>query len=216
MFKKIITAGLILIIGISSINIISAQEDTGSDSVREKVKEKIEGVLKNPRAYLGIITDKTGDTLQIKNLNGEIQFISVVPDNVNFVSVGTTSKAIKSGDVGLGDFIVAMGFQKTDGSNLSNGNQVLEARRILVTDEVKPTERKIIFGNVINIEKKILTLNSDNQEMQFEFPRTWKGPEIDEISENDRVVIVSIPDDEKTIIRTIEIIDKSPTPTPEE
>ena len=217
MFKRIFLSALIIILTFAGFEATYAQEtDSSEDSVRKKVEEKIESVLNKPKAYLGTITDKTDDTLQIKNLKGEIQFISVVPDDVTFVNVGTTSKAVEYTDVGMGDFIVAMGMQKTESTNKDNGNIVLEARRILITKEIEPVTRKISFGKVVKIEKKILTLNSDNQEMQIEFPRTWKGPEINEISENDRVAIVSIPQNEKTIIRTIEIIEKSPTPTPEE
>ena len=218
MTKKLIIIISIFIFIFAGFRLVSAQESGDpADSVREKVKEKIQGVLKNPKAYLGIITDKTGDTLQIKNLKGEIQFISVNIENTSFVNIGKTSKTIKFDDVALGDFVVAMGFQESDStSNTNNGNSVLDAKRILVTEAVEPTTRKITFGNVVKIEKKILTLVSEGQEQQFEFAKTWKGPEIDEISENDRVAVVSIPSEGKTIIRTIEIISESPSPSPEE
>ena len=213
--RKIIALTLLIILCLGSCNTIRAQESTNSaESVREKVKEKIENVLNKPKAYLGTITDKTGDILQIKNLRGEIQFISVKPDNSTFISVGKTSKTIKYADIAMGDFIIAMGFVSTDNESKNNGNTVLEVKRTLITNPIEPTTRKITFGNVVKIEKKILTLNSNGQEVQFEFPKSWKGPEIDEISENDHVVIVSIPQEGKTIIRTIEIINKNETPSP--
>jgi hypothetical protein len=217
MFKKVNLILLFFVFGLTGFNIASAQESKDpTDPVRDKVKERIENVLKNPKAYLGTITDKTEDTLQIKNLKGEIQFISVNADKSSFQSVGKTSRAIKFDDVGLGDFVVAMGFQKTDGVGQNNGNFVLEAKRVLVTEEIGPPVRKITFGEVVNIEKKILTLKSDNQEYEFEFPKSWKGPEIAEISEGDRVAVVSLSQEGKTIIRTIEITSETPSPTPEE
>jgi hypothetical protein len=194
-----------------------AQDATDSaDTIRNKVREKIEGVLKNPKAYLGTITDKTGETLQIKNREGEIEFISVNPEEASFVSVGKTSKAIKFTDVAIGDFIVAMGFLSEDGNSTGakNGSEVLDARRILVTEAPGSPERKIVFGTVAKIEKKVITVTTDEKEVQAEFPKNWKGPEIKEIAENDNVALVTVPKDEKTLVRTIEITQKSEAPSP--
>lgn len=196
---------------------VFAQESTESaDSVRDKVKEKIENVINKPKAYLGTITDKTEDTLQIKNLKGEIQFVSVEAEQTSMLSVGKTSKTIKYDDVALGDFIIAMGYIALDGNDeKTNGNSVLETKRILVTQPFEPTKRKIAFGNVVSIEKKILTLKSGEEEYKFEFPKSWKGPEIDEIADGDKVAIVGVPDEEKVIIRTIEIVSNNNN-TPQE
>ena len=216
MLKKLGILAVITIIFSTVIGSVYAEDSTDSaDSIRDKVKEKIEQVLNKPKAYLGTVTDKTEDTLQIKNLKGEIQFVSVESDQTSLASVGKTTKAIKYDDVAIGDFIIAMGYMASeDESEKTNGDSVLETKRILVTEPIEPTKRKIVFGNVVSIEKKILTLKSGEEEFQFEFPKSWKGPEIDEISENDRVVIVSVPDEEKMIIRTIEIILKNTSPSP--
>lgn len=220
--NKILFIFAILVAGFSTINnpIIHAQDATDSaDSIRDRVREKIEDVLKNPKAYLGTITDKTEDTLQIKNKRGEIEFISVNPEEASFVSIGKTSKAIKFTDVAIGDYIVAMGFLSNEAHTGSkNGNGVLDARRILVTEEAGATERQIFFGNIAKIEKRILTVATDAGEIQAEFPKTWKGPEIKELSENDRVALVVNEEEGKTLIRTIEIINKVEPPpfTPEE
>lgn len=216
MLKKLGILAVITIIFSTVIGSVYAEDSTDSaDSIRDKVKEKIEQVLNKPKAYLGTVTDKTEDTLQIKNFKGEIQFVSVESDQTSLASVGKTTKAIKYDDVAIGDFIIAMGYMASeDESEKTNGDSVLETKRILVTEPIEPTKRKIVFGNVVSIEKKILTLKSGEEEFQFEFPKSWKGPEIDEISENDRVVIVSVPDEEKMIIRTIEIILKNASPSP--
>ena len=218
MIKSITTILIVLIFCFYCFGSVGAEEPVNSEeSVREKVKEKIQEVLKKPKAYLGTITDKTEDTLQIKNLKGEIQFVSVNTDEITLISSGNNPKEINYDEVGLGDFIIAMGFQKTDNTNQNNGTSVLDAKRILVTEEVKPTNRSISFGRVIEIEKKTLTLDTNGAVNTFEFPRSWKGPEINEISENDRVAIVSIFQEGKVIIRTIEITKKTqPSPTTEE
>lgn len=218
MFKKLLTSLMLLIVSFYATETTFAQESTSSaDSVREKVKEKIEEALNRPKAYLGTITDKTEDTLQIKNLKGEIQFVSAKSENTSFASVRKTSKTIKYDDIAIGDFTISMGYISTENETKDNGNSVLEAKRILVTEAIEPTTRKIIFGSVNNIDNKILTISSEGGEMQFEFPKSWKGPEIDEISESNRVAVVSIPENGKMLIRTIEIIEGNQvSPTPEE
>ena len=192
------------------------EEESPENAVRKRVKEKIQEVLNKPKAYLGTITDKTDNTLQIKNIKGEIQFISVTPEKASFASNGKTTKTISYDDVALGDFIVAMGFPENQNSeNKTNGNSVLEAKRVLVTEEISPLTRKIILGKVVNIQSRVLSLESGGEESQFDFPRTWKGPEINEISENDRVFVVSVASEGKNIIRTIGVINNSPTPEKE-
>ncbi len=186
-----------------------AQESSPSgDTIRERVKEKIESTLNKPKAFLGTITDKTENTLQIKNTKGEIQFISIDADKTKFILISKTNKILKFDDIAIGDFVIAMGYISKGGTSKNNGNTVLEAKRILITEQIIPTTRKIIFGNVTKIEKKIISVYSNQQEMQFEFPKKWNGPEIEEISIDNRVAIVSTPQDGKLMIRTIEIVGK--------
>jgi len=55
------------------------EEKTASDeadSVRLKVEEKLANALKNPKAYIGTITDISKSTYQLKNQSGEIEQLS--------------------------------------------------------------------------------------------------------------------------------------------
>ena len=117
-------------------------------SVREIVEEKIEAALKNPLAYLGTVTDISEETLQIKSNGGEILQVATSPETT-FVKTGKTAKEIKFVDIAIGDFIVAMGYK--------NGNNVLDTKRILVTDAPTPTSRKAIYAQVATANKKDLT-----------------------------------------------------------
>src|SRR3990167_9956436 len=79
----------------------SSQESATSaaDEIREKVKDKIESVLNEPKAYIGTVTDKTEGSLQIKNSDGLIQLVSVNSQKVSFAKVGKTTSPIKFGDL---------------------------------------------------------------------------------------------------------------------
>src|SRR3989338_5629841 len=161
------------------------------NSIRDKVREKLEQVRSKPKALIGTVTDKTEDTIELKDKTGEIHLISVKLDEVSFVKIGKSSQSVKFSDVAIGDFIIAMGFQ--------NGNKVLSARRILLTEPLQDPTRVIIFGKVSKINKKVVTITKkDGAETDVEFGLRWKGPKIK--------------------VRTLYVVKEngklSPTPTP--
>ena len=176
-------------------------DEEGENSIEEKIAKKVESTRKNSKAYIGTLTDITEDTFQIKNTLEEIQQISLSKD-VDYLSVNKSTKTIDFEDVAIGDFIVAMGFV--------NGDEVLEAKRILVTDPLEEPERKILFGTIKEIVKKEITIEDANQEEYLlTFPRRWQGPEISELESEMKVLVVHEPDEDDLIIRTIEIISPS-------
>lgn len=167
-----------------------------SATISQVVEEKIEKASLKPKAYIGTMTDKTQDSLQIKNVSGEIQLISI-NEGINFINVGKTSKVVTFNDLAIGDFVVAMG--------LANGNGVLDAKRVLVTQPIQPPERHIAYGEIIKIERNTLSLKERvGGELTLTFPRRWKGPEIKAFNEGDAVIVVYSPVEEKPTIRTIE------------
>src|SRR3989344_60915 len=178
-----------------------AATDEG-DPIREKVREKLEEVKKNPKAYIGTITDKLETSIQIKNALGEIQLISVDSENVDFVKTGKSQTTIKYNDLAIGDFIIAMGFA-------TNSNGVLAAQRILVSPPFEQPNRSIIIGESDTLGKNTLNLvDTSGKGWSLTFPKKWKGPEIKEIKEGDKVAAVVEQEENIYKIRTIEITSK--------
>jgi hypothetical protein len=219
--KKIIPLIIMasLVLSIFTANIYAQQQathstDSGqaeeSDSIREKVKEKVEQARNQPKAYIGTITDITEETLQIKNKNDEIRLISFGSDKTFFVKVNKTSKNITFEEVGIGDFITAMGF-------IDNETQVLDAKRVLITAPLSKLTRSVIVGEVTEVEKRKVTMTgSGTEEITLEFPKRWKGPEIAEIEEGQTLIAVGELEEKTLTIRTIEIASSpEPSPTPE-
>ncbi len=175
----------------------SGTED--SNSIREKVQQKIEEAKNKRKAYLGSITDIVEETIQSKSPSGEIQQISATSDSTVFVKVGKTNQTIKFEDVAIGDFIIAMG--------LVNGEGVLTAQRVLITTEPEAPSRQTLKGNIVGIESKTLTLSTNDGEFELLFPKRWKGPEISELEDGFEVITVAEDDEGDLTIRTIQIID---------
>lgn len=203
--------------------VIYAQDSAtdSSDSVREKVQEKVNQALNTPIAYIGSVTDLSEKTLQIskytstKDKSGEIQQVSV-GDGTVLVNVVGNSKTVKFSDVAIGDFIVAMGY--------ANGNSVLEAKRILITQALEPSKRKSVFGTISEIDVKTVTIKNQNTQTVLKFPKSWIGPEIKELNEGDQIIATGVSDNDLEV-RTIKLIpqdttsstpESETTPTPSE
>lgn len=170
-----------------------------------------------PFTYIGTVTDISEQTLQINRFvfkkteedAGEIQQISVNEDETDFVKITKTSKVVKFSDVAIGDFIIAMGYK--------NGNGVLDGKRILITSSLKLSGRKAISGKPTDVGGKSLKLTSNNKEWAVEFGKTWVGPELYDIEDDDVVIIAGTAEDNTLEARTLYIIPQetpSPAPTP--
>lgn len=117
-----------------------------TDSVRQKVEQKVLEAQNSPTGYIGTVTDITGATIQLKNSAGEIQQIST-EENPTVIKDGTTVKAAKLTDIAIGDYIVAMGFR--------NGNHVLASRRILITSVPEIATHEYVLGTIIQTKSQI-------------------------------------------------------------
>jgi hypothetical protein len=183
------------------------------ETVEEKVQEKLEEVQKQALAFIGTVTDIAEKTLQINKFafngegqeKGEIQLISL-DENTSYIKQTKKTETIKLEDVAIGDFIVAMGHV--------NGNSVLEAIRILVINTPEPSHRTAILGQVSKVDQKTLTAKIGDQEITLEFGKSWEGPDLDEIAENDQIIAVGTMKEKTLTTRTIKLT-STPTPYPE-
>lgn len=129
---------------------------SASSDIRLKVAQKVQEAMQKPKAYIGTVTDIADSTIQIKTGDGQIDQISTEGDSVTVVNqAGKNNKAVKLTDIAIGDFIVAMGYV--------NGNSVLNAQRILITNPI--TEANIVstFGSVTDTSSKNITVTSPKE-----------------------------------------------------
>jgi len=125
----------------------SVSATPSSDTIRDKVQQKVDEALKKPKAYIGSITDITESTIQIKSPEGEILQLSI------------NSSEVKSTDLAIGDYIVGMGIQ--------NGNKVLEAKRILIASAPGEINRNILYGKITASTAKTITLETIKDKKSF-------------------------------------------------
>lgn len=130
-----------------------------------------------PKSFIGTVTDISDSTIQIESTDSQIQQIAT--DKYDIAAVNTTgaaNKTIKLSDVAIGDYIIAMGY--------TDGNDVLDAVRILVTEESPEPQINVLLAKVAELTNKSLdVLPLDGGEILTVTPskNTW----IASFSEND-------------------------------
>ena len=129
--------------------------ESSESGVREIVLKKVEDILNSPRAYLGTVTDIAEKTIQLKTDSGTIEQVSASDEELTVIKQGPTAKEVKLTDIAIGDYIAAMGYR--------NGNHVLNAKRILITQPSAVPQIKIYYGKVKSISKKEIIVNENDK-----------------------------------------------------
>lgn len=214
--KKYLLA--LFIFSLLAISIPAFAQDTSTNEadIRQKIIKKVQEVLEKPKAYIGVVTDISGGTIQIKTQAGQIQQVSANPDSLTVIKVGKTNKEIKLTDIAIGDFIVALGFK--------NGNNVLDARRILTMSPLTEPGILLLYGGVTKVEKKdiILTQLKSREQTKILIDLdtdilVQKGQKkvtikLSDLNEGDLIIAVISKDTSKA--RTIFVITPTPSTSP--
>jgi hypothetical protein len=207
--KKIFITFLFILL-LSSANVIA--QGTPSDEVdplRERVKAKLEEAMNNPKAYLGLITDKTETSLQIKSMQGEIMQIAIEKETISYAKTNGASEVIGYEDVAIGDYIIALGFVSP--------NDVLEARRIIqIPNEPIPVKRIAAMGVVEKNDKDRFIFYHTNNQKSYEVEPlknalltshdNVKVPNVLSIKEGQKVIIMGILSEDIITARRIHLL----------
>lgn len=173
-----------------------------SDTVREKVAQKLKEVSQKSVAYVGSVTDITDSTLQIKSYtSGDVKQISIDKDTTVFVTDVTSKKTSTFEDLAIGDFIVAMGYE--------NGQQVLLAQRILITSPISQSKITVLDLLVSSIDSKTkLTgkTKSNQDPWEVNFAKSWKGPDLKDLDSEQEIFVVGSKKDDTTLDSTRAIL----------
>lgn len=195
---------------VSSPTPTSEEEREATDSVREKVQEKVSAARSSPKFILGSITDKQETTLEVKAQSGGIEQVSASDENTTFIKMDPTRKEVKYADVAIGDFILAMGF--------TNGNGVLDARRIIIISPLTPTTRRAVMGTVTDLQKaqatiealvggeKLTITNSKELTVLTETEGELEEINFSELRINQKAVVVGETDGGAFVARTLRIL----------
>src|SRR3990167_3654396 len=173
---------------LSSQELEEAQNSENEDeTIRNKVQEKLNQKLSQPKAYIGSITDIAETSVQIKSHTGEIKLLSVTDDGATFVkTTGKANQNVEFADMAIGDYIIAMGFV--------NENEVLETKRILITNAEAST-RNAILSAVTQISANTITLGTELTASKIETGNTVivSGPVKDGKYQARIVIVISLP-----------------------
>lgn len=209
----------VLVVYSSSFQTAPAATPTGdatasSDSeIRKKVQEKVANAMNKPKAYIGVVTDITDSTIQIKTTGSEIKQISTDAQSTSVVKITTVSKSVKLTDIAIGDFIVGMGYINT--------NSVLKAQRILITDPIAEPKINAVFGKITDTSKKTLTVSSlkggqgiditpgAKTDIELFTKGVLSRAKFASIAAGDLVIYVSDTSGDTPVIRTVFVVQKA-------
>ena len=160
-----------------------------STEFAKQVEENTD-LTKKPTAYVGTITDISSGTIQIKDENGDIKQISLL-ENTKFINTLKKNIEVKSTDLAIGDYIIAMGFV--------NGNKVLKTQRLLITS---PIEENKFEAKKITIEELSKTKINN-----ISLPKKWIGPDIKSLEIGQNIILVGLSNEDKFDIRSILVVE---------
>ena len=188
--------------------VTTTNDSSTSSDITKKVAEKVAAALNQPKAYIGVVTDISDGTIQIKTPESQIEQVSITGSSVSVINnKGTNNKAVKLADIAIGDFIVAMGYV--------NGNQVLKSQRILIIDPITDNGIIAVFGKVSALTKKNVTIAdvktgqssivtpTTTTSIKTYIPGKIKASTFAAIKENDLVISVTDSSGTTPLVRTI-------------
>jgi len=206
--------------GVNEIGVFAFDEkDTVSEtllvlySTQVLEEEKEVGTIQKPVAVLGTVTDITENAVQIRSTEGEIKQITV-SDETSYANIVKETKEVTFEDMAIGDFIVAMGYVR-------NGNEILEAIRVLITVPIEASGRRAVRGKVSAITSKEIGVNSGGETVEAStsgkvFVTKQSVDEdgevnigvgrLGEIKEGDEIILVVVPDGDELTARTIHVV----------
>lgn len=198
-----------------SSEIPSTSSDQNTDTT-QAANDKVQAAQKKLEFILGTVTDLTENGVQLKDTNGDIQQISYDEKSTSFAKYTTTTKKITASDIAIGDYVLAIGYNKS--------NNLIEAVRILVTQPETPQDVKIFYGTVTTKNRSDFEVDEKNSgKVAIEIDnntKTYSGDLADpvksrfaNVSEDDTVIGTYTTEKDVNTARRIYIL-ASPTPTP--
>lgn len=237
--KKIIALLLVLFCFSSLISLralAQTPEETDEELIKQKVEERIEKVLDSTdenqkRALVGSIKAVVVSTLTIKTSSGDFQ--AKVATDATILNL--EREEIKLEDLEIGNKVIAMGY--------FDDQDVLEAKRIVIREELQASDAEVTFGTVTDIsqEEKVLTIKHpktqtvymvetdskteiakkvDGEIEEIKFSEIEEGDSlvaIGKLGENEEKVVTAKLIhvlSEKTLESSPETEEESPTPSP--
>ncbi len=140
---------------------VDGEPETEPES-ENAVTERLEKAARPITASLGTVTDITEAGVQIKTESGEISQINLT-DKTTYANIVKESKEVQFSDLAIGDFIAALG-------RTTNGNELLEAQRVLIT--LPPTTESsitVVKGTVkVLSSREFVIIDLDGREWSID------------------------------------------------
>jgi hypothetical protein len=146
--------------GINEITVWSIKPDSSIENEKLSLiySTKVPGD-KEATSVSGTVTDIAEETVQIRKESGEIEQLSL-NDETSYANLIDDEKEIEFGDIAIGDYITALGG--------INGEDVMEADRVLVSAAVLSSDYVVVAGELVTLSSSDFLVNSDGSEISID------------------------------------------------
>ncbi len=163
-------------------------EEESEEDINTRVQERLNEQINPVLSYIGSVTDVTEEYFQIRGQSGEINQLAINEDTT-YVSDIQNEKEIEFGDVGIGDFIVAMG--------RLDENETLNTQRILVTTPPGENNYLVTKGIITDLTRNELSFGDESSATVF---RLGANTDYWDISENAELLRTDLDFDNEVLV----------------
>lgn len=168
-------------------------ESSTSTAVRDKVRQAIENLSHKPRAVMGVLDQVSETTLQLKLADGKSAQVATNGDtSYSRVTKGKRTD-IKFNDLAIGDFTVALGYK--------NGNDILEAKRVISFDQEPTNSNRIFFATVQELNKGSISVTTKaGEDWTVETKNTTTLGKVNstkDLNTGDQIIVAGVPSEKK-------------------
>ncbi len=181
-----------------------------SDEATDDLQERLSQAGNALTAMFGTITDISAATIQVRTDLGQIEQISITEDVTSYANNIGDTEEIDFSDLAIGDYIVGLGSK--------NGNETLEAVRILVLTQPETSNLIAIKGTIKTLSAREFALtNYDGNDYSIDATGSVKvtvlsDGQFDDVrltqaaEEGDEIIVLGRMEDEEVVAERIHIV----------
>ena len=160
--------------------------------IERSVEERLQAVRSKLKAYIGTVTSKTEETMQLESDQNEIKLVSI-NEEISYARMNGSVETIDFADVGIGDYVITMG--------TADENDVLIAKRIVITTQAKDVTKNAYQAKITNTDDGVMVrIAQENTDLELELNKGYSVTETEENGNTKTLRSTSLNQDDQVIL----------------
>ena len=160
--------------------------------IERSVEERLQAVRSKLKAYIGTVTSKTEETMQLESDQNEIKLVSI-NEEISYARMNGSVETIDFADVGIGDYVITMG--------TADENDVLIAKRVVITTQAKDVTKNAYQAKITNTDDGVMVrIAQENTDLELELNKGYSVTETEENGNTKTLRSTSLNQDDQVIL----------------